>query len=139
MTKNNSKKSLKSQGKKIFTENINMETHTVYHTDGRVDIYPCDFELGQQIVAGGKMMANQRGSLRTSDDGQSFFRPFREGTGSPFEELKKTPHGVVRRYKKTIVVRFSFSKQIDVEQIMRMFVSESTEIKNFMKIKQHEL
>ena len=43
--------------KNVFVESINMETQTVFHNNGSINIYPCDFELGQHIVSGGTVVS----------------------------------------------------------------------------------
>lgn len=39
-----------AMNKDIFIDTIKMDTQTVFHNNGSINIYPCDFELGQQIV-----------------------------------------------------------------------------------------
>lgn len=126
-------KSLNVQGKQVFIENINMETQTIYNTDGRVITIPCDFELGQHILAGGRSNISQRGSMRTDDDGKSTFRPFRTDTGTPFEEIFDTPHGSVREYKTCIVVKHTFPKKLGKALIEALYSEESDDVKAFVK------
>ena len=58
----------------IFVDEIHMETQTVFHNNGNINIYPCEFELGQQIVAG-DFVASQKGRMTTEADGRPHFRP----------------------------------------------------------------
>ena len=39
----------------IFINNLQMETQTVFCQNGSINIFPCAFELGQHIVAGGNI------------------------------------------------------------------------------------
>ena len=50
---------LKGKKQNVFIENLLMETQTVFTENGNINIYPCIFELGQHIVAGGMGEASQ--------------------------------------------------------------------------------
>lgn len=133
MTKKRIKKSLNVQGKQVFIENVNMETQTIYKVDGRVITKPCDFELGQHILTGGRTSISQRGSMRIEDDGSGTFRPFRTDTGSPFDEIFETPHGSVREYKTCIVVKHTFPKKLGKALIESLYNKESEDVMAFIK------
>lgn len=138
MTKKNIAKSLNVQGKQVFIENINMETQTIYKMDGRVITRPCDFELGQHILAGGRSNISQRGSMRIDDDGNGTFRPFRTDTGTPYDEIFDTPHGSVREYKTCIVVKHKFPKKLGKTLIEALYNEESNDVKAFIKTRRTE-
>ncbi len=63
----------------IFIDNLQMETQTVFCQNGGINIFPCAFELGQHIVAGGNE-ASQKGGMVT---GHEPFPPVCEGQRKP--------------------------------------------------------
>ena len=42
--------------KNIFIDNIQMETQTVFHADGNINIIPCSFERGHCITPDGDVV-----------------------------------------------------------------------------------
>ena len=118
--------------KNIFVENLNMETQTVFHTSGDINIYPCDFERGQQIVAGGTR-ASQKGRMITEDDGTSHFKHYRQGSGSRYEPLFGTAHGEVKETKQSVIMTFRFPKKLGKALIEALFAEECEEVKAFIK------
>ena len=92
---------------KVFVENINMETQTVFHTNGDINIYPCDFERGQHIVAGGTR-ASQKGRMITEDD-----------------DIKES--------ESTVIFTLRFPKRMGKALIEALYNDESEEIKAYIK------
>lgn len=95
----------------VFIETINMETQTIFHNNGSVNIYPCDFELGQHIIANGRNIASQKGRMTTDDDGRSHFRPYAKGSGHRYMRLFDTPHGEMKMTKENIIFTLKFPKR----------------------------
>lgn len=118
--------------KNVFVESINMETQTVFHNNGSINIYPCDFELGQHIVSGGTV-ASQKGRMTTDDDGRSKFVPYAQDSGSRYEPLFDTAHGEVKATKQSVVIIFRFPKKLGKTLIEALFAEESKEVKAFIK------
>lgn len=131
-------KSLNIGGNAVFNGNVNMETQTIFFKNGKIVTTPCDFELGQFIVANGKSNVTQRGSMRTDDDGNSTFRPYNTDTGSPFVEIFPTAHGSVREYKNCIVVKHTFPKKLGKALIEALYCEETEDIKAFIKTRKSE-
>ena len=116
----------------IFVENINMETQTVFHTSGDINIYPCDFERGQQIVAGGTR-ASQKGRMITEDDGTSHFKHYRQGSGSRYNRLFPTAHGDIKETTQDVIFTLRFPKKYGKALIEALFSEETEEMKAYIK------
>ncbi len=116
----------------IFVENINMETQTVFHTSGDINIYPCEFERGQQIVAGGTR-ASQKGRMITEDDGTSHFKHYRQGSGSRYNRLFTTAHGDIKESESTVIFTLRFPKRMGKALIEALYNDESEEMKAYIK------
>ncbi len=97
---------------KVFSENINMETQTVFMAGGNINIYPCDFERGQHIVADGNV-AKQKGLMVTNSDGTSHFRAYRSGSGSRYTRLWGEPYGELKMSRTRLVMKISIPLNID--------------------------
>ena len=116
----------------IFVENINMETQTVFHTSGDINIYPCEFERGQQIVAGGTR-ASQKGRMITEDDGTSHFKHYRQGSGSRYNRLFTTAQGDIKESVSTVIFTLRFPKRMGKALIEALYNDESEEMKAYIK------
>ena len=90
--KKNASEANETRENNVFIETINMETQTIFHNNGSVNIYPCDFELGQHIIANGRNIASQKGRMTTDDDGRSHFRPYAKGSGHRYMRLSSIHH-----------------------------------------------
>ena len=116
----------------IFVENINMETQTVFHTSGDINIYPCEFERGQQIVAGGTR-ASQKGRMITEDDGTSHFKHYRQGSVSRYNRLFTTAHGDIKESESTVIFTLRFPMRMGKALIEALYNDESEEMKAYIK------
>lgn len=116
----------------IFVESINMETQTVFHTSGDINIYPCDFERGKQIVAGGTR-ASQKGRMITWDDGTSHFKHYRYNSGSRYNRLFTTAHGDIKESESTVIFTLRFQKRMSKALIETLYNDESEEMKTYIK------
>ncbi len=116
----------------VFVENINMETQTVFHTSGDINIYPCDFELGQQIVLGGTR-ASQKGRMITKDDGTSYFKHYRHNSGSRYHRLFTTAHGDIKETESTVIFTLRFPKSMGKALIEALYHDECEEMKAYIK------
>lgn len=116
----------------VFVDSINMETQTVFHADGNIDVYPCDFERGWQIVAGGTR-ASQKGRMITEDDGTSHFRRYRHGSGSRYNRLFSTAHGEVKESASKVIFVLRFPKRMGKALIAALLDSESREMKAYVR------
>ncbi len=116
----------------IFVENLNMETQTVFHTSGDINIYPCDFERGQQIVAGGTR-TSQKGRMITEDDGTSHFKHYRHNSGSRYNRLFATAHGEVKESQSSVIFTLRFPKKYGQSLIESLFKEETEKMEAYIK------
>lgn len=121
----------------VFVDSINMETQTVFYANGSINIYPCDFELGQHIVSHGTM-ASQRGRMTTDDDGRSHFRPYAVGSGNRYMHLFDTHHGGLKSSPKSVVVRLVFPKKMGKDAIETVLREEMEQIKAYIESRSSE-
>ena len=121
----------------VFVESINMETQTVYNANGSINIYPCDFELGQNIVLRGSV-ASQKGRMTTDDDGRSHFRPYAVGSGSRYMMLFNTDHGELKTSQKNVIVRLTIPKKLGKNVIEKLLREEIDQIKAYIKSRNTE-
>ena len=122
----------------VFIETINMETQTIFHNNGSVNIYPCDFELGQHIIANGRNIASQKGRMTTDDDGRSHFRPYAKGSGHRYMRLFDTPHGEMKMTKENIIFTLKFPKRFGKALIEKLLGEESDMMKTYVKSRRTE-
>lgn len=116
----------------IFVESINMETQTVFHASGDINIYPCDFERGQQIVSG-DIRASQKGRMITEDDGTSRFKHYRHDSGSRYNRLFTTLHGDIKESASTVIFTLRFPKRMGKALIEALLREEAEEMKAYVK------
>ena len=116
----------------FLVENINMKTQTVFHSSGDINIYPCDFERGQQIVLGGTR-ASQKGRMITEDDGTSHFKHYRHNSGSRYHRLFTTAHGDIKESESTVIFTLRFPKRMGKALIEALYNDESEEMKAYIK------
>ena len=122
----------------VFIETINMETQTIFHNNGSVNIYPCDFELGQHIIANGRNIASQKGRMTTDDDGRSHFRPYAKGSGHRYMRLFDTPHGEMKMTKENIIFTLKFPKRFGKALIEKLLGEELDMMKAYVKSRRTE-
>lgn len=116
----------------IFVENINMETQTVFHNNGSINIYPCDFELGQHIVSGGSV-ASQKGRMTTDDEGRSKFMPYAQNSGSRYTNLFATAHGEIKETASSVIFTLRFPKKYGQALIESLFREEMEKMEAYIK------
>ena len=121
----------------VFIENLQMETQTVFYQNGDIKIYPCDFELGQQIVSGGDH-ASQKGRMVTDDNGTSHFRAYAKDSGSRYKTLFLTAHGEVKETMGAVIFQLRFPKCLGKALIESLFREETDEQAAFIKTRQTE-
>ena len=122
---------------KVFIENLQMETQTVFTENGNINIYPCGFEAGQHIVSGGDC-ASQKGRMVTEDDGTSHFRAYAKDSGSRYNTLFRTAHGEVKETQENVIFQLRFSKRLGKALIESLYHEETEELAAFIKTRQTE-
>jgi len=115
-----------------------METQTTFTENGNINIYPCSFELGQHIVAGGIGEASQKGRMVTDESGTSHFTPYAQGSGSRYTTLFRTAHGEVKETLENVIFQLRFPKRMGKALIESLFREETDEQAAFIKTRQTE-
>ena len=123
---------------KVFIENLQMETQTVFTENGNINIYPCAFELGQHIVAGGMGEASQKGRMVTDESGTSHFTPYAKDSGSRYTLLFRTAHGEVKETRDCVIFQLRFPKKLGKALIESLFREETEEQGAFIKTRRTE-
>ena len=108
----------------IFNDRIQMETETVFEPGGSIHIYPCGFELGQLILAGGKGKVSQKGRMVTADNGTSHFRPYRSLGAPRYTPLLSTEHGEMKASQCHVVVRLALPLKMDKADMAAALLAE---------------
>ena len=135
---NFSRNQFRTMVQKVFIENLQMETQTVFTENGNINIYPCAFELGQHIVAGGMGEASQKGRMVTDESGTSHFTPYAKDSGSRYTMLFRTAHGEVKETQETVIFQLRFPKRLGKALIESLFREETDEQAAFIKTRRTE-
>ena len=122
---------------KVFVENLQMETQTVFAENGCINIYPCAFEQGQHIVSGGSE-ASQKGRMVTVDDGSSRFTPYAKDSGSRYRQLFRTAHGEVKETLGSVIFQMRFPKRLGKALIESLFREEAEQQAAFVRTRREE-
>ncbi len=124
--------------KKVFIGNLQMETQTVFTENGNINIYPCSFELGHHIVAGGMTEASQKGRMVTDESGTSHFTPYAKDSGSRYNTLFRTAHGEMKETRNSVIFQLRFPKKLGKALIESLYGEETQEQAAFIKTRQTE-
>ena len=135
---NFSRNQFRTMVQKVFIENLQMETQTVFTENGNINIYPCAFELGQNIVAGGMGEASQKGRMVTDESGTSHFTPYAKDSGSRYTTLFRTAHGEVKETRDSVIFQLRFPKKLGKALIESLFREETDEQGAFIKTRRTE-
>lgn len=128
---------MKNKAKKLFVDNIRIETQTVYNENGNINIYPCGFEENPHLVCNGDH-AVQKGRMVTHDDGTSSFRPYAVESGSRYNRLFETAHGTVKETLNDIIIQLRFPKRLGKALVGTLFKDESEEVAAFIRTRPSE-
>ena len=115
----------------VFIERTELATDTVYQTNGSIEITPCGFARGRQLVHGGTKVS-QCGRMTTQDDGTSYFKPYRQNTGTRFTQIYGTAHGSLKSWPESITLNMCFPKKLGKKLILKLFQEEIKEIIEWM-------
>lgn len=118
--------------KKVFIDDLQMETQTVFYADGDININPCGFELGKHIVHGGTR-ASQKGRMVTDDDGTSHFHAYAKDSGSRYRTIFRTSHGEVKETRGSVIFQLRFPKKLGKAIIRKLHRDETEQQSEFIK------
>lgn len=124
--------------RKIFKESANMETQTVYHENGSISTYPCDYERDEHNLTGGAWGVRQRGSMWTNPDGESHFTPYRHTNRRAYRLLHENMHGEVCEYKNYIVVRHKIKKCLGKDAVADAYEASARDVEAFIRSRKTE-
>lgn len=119
-----------SRRKNVFIDNIKIETQTVFNQNGNINIYPCSFEENHNIVVNGDR-ASQKGRMVTHDDGTSHFHAYAVDSGSRYNTLFRTAHGMVKETQNDVLFLQRFPKKLGKAYIASTLLQEQAEQQNF--------
>lgn len=122
---------------KVFINDLQMETQTVFMQNGNINIYPCAFELGQHIVASGEQ-ASQKGRMVTDKSGTSHFHPYAKDSGSRYTSLFRTAHGEVKETLDSVIFQLRFPKKLGKALIETLYRKETEEQEAWIKTRRTE-
>ena len=137
--------------KQLLLQNVKMETQTMFHANGDINIYPCGWE-NQQVTSGGKR--EPRGRMTIEEDGTSHFKAYRSGTGPKRVHLFSTRHATVemtrplyvndRKYPRRrldmehVYVTFKFPKNLGLALTKAIYQEEADEVMAYFKTRKEE-
>jgi hypothetical protein len=143
------RKNFKQQ--QLLVGDVKMETQTMFHANGDINIYPCGWE-NQQVTSGGRR--EPRGKMLIEEDGTSHFKAYRQNTGRRRELLFTTRHGRVemtrplyvndRKYPRRrldmehVYVTFKFPKNLGLALTKAIYAEEADEVMAYFKTRKEE-
>jgi len=137
--------------KQLLLQNVKMETQTMFHANGDINIYPCGWE-NQQVTSGGKR--EPRGRMTIEEDGTSHFKAYRSGTGPKRVHLFSTRHATVEMTRplyrtdrpgrqrrldmEHVYVTFKFPKNLGLALTKAIYQEEADEVMAYFKTRKEE-
>jgi hypothetical protein len=141
------------QVQQILAGEIGMDTQTKFHVNGDVNIYPCSW-VNEQVTRGG--CAQSKGRMTVEEDGTSYYKAYRTGTGPKRIQLFNTRHATVemtrpayenrwnngnvrrRMDKEFLYVTFKFPKNLGLALMKALFAEEADEVMAYLKTRKEE-
>ena len=137
--------------KQLLLQNVKMETQTMFHANGDINIYPCAWEE-KQVTSGGKR--EPRGRMTIEEDGTSRFKAYRSGTGPKRVLLFSTHHATVEMTRplyrtdrpgrqrrldmEHVYVTFKFPKNLGLALTKAIYAEEADEVMAYFKTRKEE-
>ena len=139
------------QAQQILAGEIGMDTQTKFHVNGDVNIYPCPW-VDEQVTRGG--VRRPKGRMTVEEDGTSYFKAYRSGTGPKRELLFETHHAAVettrphyedcrgrlrrRLDREYVYVKFKLPKNLGLTMMKALFAEEADEVMSYFKTRKEE-
>ena len=127
-TQKMTKKNYKVQ--QILVGNVKMDTQTIFHTNGDVNIFPCGW-VDEQVTSGG--CRRPKGRMTIEEDGTSHFHAYRSCTGSRYRMLYETSNGEVKCTRRMLLVTLRLPLGIGRIKMIEALVKQVGEIVNYIK------
>ena len=139
------------QVQQVLAGEIGMDTQTMFHANGNINIYPCPW-AEQQVTGGG--VRHTRGRMAVEEDGTSYYKAYRSNTGPKRIQLFQTRHAVVemthplyrtdrpgkvrRLDMEHVYVTFKFPKKYGLALTKSLYEEEADEIMSYFKTRKEE-
>ena len=114
----------------VFVDTVNIDTQTTYSENGKININRCPYEENPHLVLHGDSVS-QKGRMVTDDDGTSCFRPYAVDSGSRYNTLFRTAHGIVKETQNDVLFLQRFPKKLGKAYIASTLQQEQAEQQNF--------
>ena len=114
----------------ILAGEIKMDTQTRFHVNGDVNIYPCGW-VDEQVTTGGRRQP--KGRMTIEEDGTSFFKAYRQNSGSRYERLFETANGEVKRTKRSLIVKMVLPLGIGRINMIEALTGQVHEIVHYIR------
>ncbi len=116
----------------VFSDNISIDTQTIYAENGKININRCPYEDNPHLVLFGDRVS-QKGRMVTEDDGTSVFRPYAKDSGSRYNVLLQTTYGLVKETKNHVIFQLRFPKNLGKALVRSLFKEEMIKLAAFIK------
>lgn len=119
---------------KILYNMVKMDTQTVYHANGDMNIYPTSYEQPKAPITDGRKF--YKGSVHLDEDGKAHVKRYNIGSqGTRYITLCETEHCVIKRARKTglIVETWHFKPAMTLSDIQEVKERERPRIEAFYK------
>ena len=114
----------------ILAGNIKMDTQTIFHENGDVNIFPCGW-VDEQVTNGG--CRRPKGRMTIEEDGTSHFRAYRANSGSRYQLLYETANGSCKRTRSVLLVTLRLPLGIGRIKIIEALWRQTQEIINYIR------
>ncbi len=123
-------KKQKKQFQQILAGEIKMDTQTMFHANGDINIYPCGW-VDEQVTSGG--CRRSKGRMIIEEDGTSLFHAYRRDSGSRYTHLFQTANGEVKRTRKNLIVKLVLPLGMGRMAIVETLWAQMQEIVNYVR------
>lgn len=114
----------------ILLGDVRMDTQTLYHANGDINIYPCAWESDKDPIATGRV--TPKGRMTIEEDGTGFFKAYRNNSGSRYKHLFETANGVMKRTRKNLIVKMVLPLGIGRIKMIEALSCQLKEIINYI-------
>lgn len=111
-------------------QNVRMDTQTIFHTNGDMNIYPCPW-VDAQVTQGGRK--RPKGRMTIEEDGTSVFHAYRHNSGSRYKHLYVTENGELKRTNSNLIVKLTLPLAVGRMAIVDALWRQMGAIVNYIK------
>ena len=104
--------------KKVFIDDVRMDTQTAFMATGNINIYPCAWETEQAPITVDGSKRSLRGRITVDQDGETHFVPYKESGAPRYEELYSTEHcRLLMTLGGSIIEKWDFNGRMSMQEI----------------------